>query len=230
MSLERDSLESYLARLEERIKVLETAPRIIRTSQRGGTFTLIPPDGSPSSLMTFGEFGDEEGNNAYGVSMYGKSGQTLLSVVESEEGLIAPHQHHMFVQANTSIAVTAGAYTTTWELGWEYTWHECWKIQFAVATGAGTTASVRLKEAFSGQTTNALSIGAAASGTAVFEWLHPFNVGWGDPSGLGATFLLQIEAKRDSGANALNIFTPFLLERGKGFSPSANSTGNPHLA
>src|SRR5690606_40714857 len=82
---------------------------------------------------------------------------------------------------------------------------------------------VRLREFYSGATTDVISIPALANNSAYFEWVHGVH--------LGDTLCeFRIDARRTSGTGDINVYAPrrFLLDTAIRF-PNADTAGNPTL-
>lgn len=232
-----DDLLQRLEGLERRLRDLETAPQQPNRTQKGGSFKLIPPDGVPASLFTFGEFTHPTtGEEYYGVVGYDNKGDVVLALREGVEGLQYPHEYAPWrpdgggtLSASGAAKITTNAaFETLFETYMEIPAFDCFYTLIAVTTPVGTTGELKLVS--SAGSTATYSIGSGASGTVQFNWLHPFSVGWGDDTA-PATARIEVHARRTGGAGDVSVFWPTMAcWRASNFANgTAAADGNPTL-
>lgn len=86
-----DDILAELRDIQRRLRNLETAPQAPNSSQRGGSFKLIPEDGTPE-LLSFGTYEDGGGVPQYGVAMRDKDDAIVIATREDKEGLLMPFE------------------------------------------------------------------------------------------------------------------------------------------
>lgn len=103
-----------------------------------------------------------------------------------------------------AINVTSGAWITTWQGRYRNLAHPGIIMPVPWITGVGTTASIRLKITTATQTVTSNTRTFAANDSYVDElgWLHGVDLWSGEA-------LVELEAIRLGGANALVLFCPF---------------------
>lgn len=234
------NLLAELADVKRRLRAIETAPQAPNRTQRGGSFRLIPQDGDPASLFTFGGYPNPDtGADEFGVTGYDSKGDIVFALGEADEGLIFPHLYTPWKPAAGASplsgsgglkTVTTGSYESVFETYCEIPAHDSLYVLFAYATDGGTVGRVYLDSGTPGQTA-AIDLPAGSSGTVRFNWRHPFSVGWGD-SDTDATAFVQLMARRSSGAGNVSIYWPFVAcWRNRRFANGTDAAdGNPTIA
>jgi hypothetical protein len=199
-----------LADLKRRITDLERSRRLPFSTQRGGTWSLVPEDGSPSALIRFGVGADGDGVERYGMTLYDSDTDAILSTAENEKGLIYPQSYAQWV-VPTAQSITSSSFVTVAECQYGAIDHDCMVAQAAITVAPATIAQARVLNLLSGVATNVVEVNGdtASGGTLTLNWLHPFTVGWGDNRpGRTSTFLLQWQVRRSAGSGAVNAWPP----------------------
>lgn len=202
--------DARLRSIERQLAALSRAPAMPETSQQGGSYVLIAPDGT--ELVRFGDYNDADAQERYGLALFDASGNIVLANDESDAGLIWPGDNQQW-GTTTPQTITSGTitdYYSTMLLGIN---GDAIYAQGAIATGAGTTAEVRVRYANGGGTitgtTNTVTIPAATSATWVLSWLHPFPVGLAPAADLATNLAtLYLEVRRASGAGNVTLYRP----------------------
>ncbi|MGE0344168.1 MAG: hypothetical protein AB7O86_14010 [Porticoccaceae bacterium] len=198
-------LARTIAELERRIRTLETASQLQRSSLTGGTITALNDSGDRVA-----EFGQLVGGN-YGFAVNDAlSAQTLL-LVDDARGVSVPVIEHAWLKADDFTVVTSGAFTTLFRCHVSVPLAQVYSVTVVVTTAVATTGEVRLNIPGFG-TTNAKTCPAAAQTDAVFAW---------DPGmalGLGSTpFDIEVQARRTSGAGNVNVYTPYPIRESSAY-------------
>jgi len=175
---------------------------------------------------SFGGWDNPAGNAGARFSLVDKSDNIAVEVTGDYDGLAFPHAQTPWRNPNDHIDVTSGSFTGTYNAYAENPAYETVKISFAAVTDVGTTGEVRIREGYSGATTDAIAIPSDYNGYVTFEWIVPgMSVGWGDSGNATVDFI--IEARRTGGAGAVGVWSVLpLIWRNRQFGqPAAN--GNP---
>lgn len=206
MSLPDPYGAQWQAEIERRMAALERSPRLPNTSQRGGAYELISESGRV--MFRFGEFTDPDtGSTEFGVSVYDKNGSVVFAIAESEEGWLWPQQYYLWT-APTPTTVTSGTFVSIYEGTIDSFNADTLNTEMAAACAVGTTGEVRLGNSAGTITTTAVTVPSGGNGTVGFNWLHPYRVGWGDTTASSGGDLLQIQARRVSGAGSFLVYPP----------------------
>jgi hypothetical protein len=213
--------KKWMMDVERRLRNLEVGRRLPNASMRGGSFRLIPEDGTPEALMRFGQWTDGDGGQQYGVTLYGADGKALIATGENERGLLAPSWAASFVPSTPVVVNTAGL-KVIGEVVLPPLSHDTIYFEAALVVDPGTTAQVSVVEDFSGQewTVNAP---ANFNGLACFSWIHNKRIGWADNSTVmsGYSAYIGYRITRTSGTGAITAYLPrSLLLQNRRFAPA----------
>lgn len=217
-------LAEKFRQIDAEIAELKAARPMVATTQHGGAFILQDVDGT--QVWRFGAFSDGDGNAAFGVGAYDEDGATVLGYSDTARGLLYPHEYHQWV-VPTSQAISSGSFVGVAECEIVLANADTICAGGAITVPAGSTGEGRIRESHSGATTDVVPLTDGKSGTLVFEWIHPFTVGWGDPTpGAEHSPFLHWEVRLASGAGPLTVFPPrYLTLRNHAFTPAATETG-----
>lgn len=199
-----------LYRIVEALSTAARLPRLVRGSFRG--------QHNPA------------GNAGARFSLLDSADSIAVEVTGDHAGLAYPHAQTPWRDPSAHIDVTSGSWTPTFYAYAENPAYETVKISFAAVTDVGTTGELRIREWYSGATTDAIAVPSGYSGYVTFEWIVPdMAVGWSDhwqDSGY-STVDFGIEARRTSGTGAVGVWGVLpLIWRNRQFgAPAAN--GNP---
>jgi hypothetical protein len=200
---------------EERLRALETAPRISNTSQRGGSFILLDDQGR--EVWTFGQY-TRGAFTDYGILCQapdgGPTNPTTLEV--NTDGMEAPWIPLQVTRSSEFVVVTSGAYVNVWECTAGLLVSNAIEWASVVGCDAATTADCRLE--IPGVKTSGVIACAAASFTSlIWSWLHEQN--------LGANMYVNLQVRRTSGAGNVNVYHPTVVSQAGGAGTSATING-----
>lgn len=205
-----DWLERRIRALEQQVLELQAGRKLSSASFRGGAFRFLDDSGQPRHVFGNVELSGEIGGvtSAYGDLMFGDEGAIILGGREGDRGLMYPFIPQPMVNPTPQF-VTSSSFVNIFEGRYIYPAHEVFFVTGAYVSAASTTGEIRLKESFSGQTTDVASISAGKSGYYTFGWLHPATTGLYDPRDrpTGDAFM-AIEARRVSGSGDFNVWPP----------------------
>lgn len=223
------ALGEWMREIERRVRELEGARPMMATTMTGGTFELRSD--TDERMLRFGAFGNaDDGTPLYGVVMYGENGENVFDVLDNERGLVYPHSYHQWV-VSTPEPVTSGTFQNLFECEVILPNADALQAGAVVITPAGVTAEVRIRESVSGETTNVVTVPADSQKLVLFEWQHPFSVGWGDTPGLIRSPFLHWEVRVASGVGTVSAYPPrHLTFRNKRFLPMSSPDGGGRLA
>lgn len=192
---------AWMSTMEERMRALETAPRISSTSQRGGSYQLLDDDGN--LLFSFGEY--KRGIfDDYGILSRVPDGAgpgtspTALEI--NTNGMEAPHIPFEVYKANDFTVVTSGSFANIWQATASLLVSDTMLWTSLITVDAATTAEARLESA--GLFTDVLAI-PTGSTNVQFKWLHGKNLG----GGMG----VSLQVRRASGAGNVNVYSPSVV-------------------
>lgn len=191
--------------MKRRLHALETAPRATETSIDEGSFEVLDEAGNTVTVQ--GAIGD-----AYGIYVRHPDTGIYLFYADTEMGLAAPYPPLQVVDPNEFIAVTSGAFVTTWVAKTEQLRADAVKVRVGWGADASTPGELRVAIAggFGNGETAEVALTAGTTGNAEFNWRHGVTLG------VGPIWFL-IEARRVSGAGNVNIYTPTVYEGGSEF-------------
>jgi len=144
-----------------------------------------------------------------------------LRAVESAPKLLTQQYGSVRKQSDAAVNVTSSTFIPVWEIGLSEVVNDALFAQIVAVTSVGTVGEIRLKN-FIGITpvTDAATIPSGLQRTAQFAWLPPLlNIG-------DTGRLIQVEARRVSGAGSMDVYYPDSFMQLSGFSVDANATGN----
>lgn len=219
-----------LRRMQAEIDELKAARNMMATVMKGGTFELRE-ETAGRRMLRFGSFGDAiDGTPLYGIVMYDENGSQVFVILDDQRGIVYPHDAHGWM-VPTSQPVSAAA-------GWQVVAHklcvlppaDVLQAEGAIVTPIGSTAQVRIRDANHGDSTAVLEVPEGRTARAVFEWQHPFSVGWGDTAHPHNSPLLQWEVRVSSGPGPVTATPPsHLTFRNKRFLPLSTTDGGGRL-
>jgi hypothetical protein len=138
---------------------------------------------------------------AYGVIVNDADGTTPRLWID-ETGIRSPFLASPFVAADDYKAVTSGTYVITHRAQVELITSPGLYVWVTAASDPGTTGEVRLRNNFTGATTEAVTIPAGSSGTVQqFRWLHGSDLNEGP-------IVFEVQARRTAGTGNLNVYRP----------------------
>jgi len=196
-------LAAKLLEIEERLRALETAPRITSTSQRGGSYQLLDDDGN--LVWTFGEYTRGLVTD-YGIQsrVPDGSGGYTTSLEINGGGMEAPHIPLQFTKSNDFVAITSGSFTTVW-IGYASLLVSDTLLWRSVCScDAATTGEAKLI-AVGELETDVISLAASAFTNTYWDWLH------GYPQ--GSSFSVSLQVRRTSGAGNVNVYAPSIVSQ-----------------
>lgn len=229
--VEEANLIARIAELERRLRNLESAPQQPNRSQRGGTFTLIPTDGSPNALLKFGLFTSPAGT-AEGVSLYDKNFSTVVAITENTVGLLMPTFSLPTLQEATFQTVTSATFVDLWFTPLRYQAFEALGFKTNVTVGANSAFEARILEAKTGNFTSVASYnnatGSPVGKTVNFGWIPPGVAVGMDQTGEHEP-IYRLQVRRTSGANNIDVYVPQFFGGPSFLFVGANSSGNPSV-
>lgn len=204
--------------IEERLRALETAPRITSTSQRGGSFQLLDDDGN--LLFTFGTYTRQEFED-YGIQSRIPTGgggpdDYTTSLEINVNGMEAPQIPLNIQPLNEYIDVTAGTFTAVWQANASLLVSDSIWWNSIIGADVGTAGQARLESG--GVYSDVIPIAAGSFTDIVYKWKHGFSQG-------GAR-IFRLEVRRTSGAGTLHVYNPYWVSQGgsAGLSSTAGGT------
>lgn len=181
-----ESLGSYVADLERRIRLLESAPRLKNASISDETNT---------TRAIFGQFSDGD----FGVEVRNSGGITVYKV--GGAGQIYPRQQLYVTRGNDYVIVTDSSYVTTWEARTPYVTADAVQVSVTISTDPATTADFYISSNVPA-TSAVVSAPANTSQSYLFRWAVPgMIVGSG-------TVTFQIWVRRTSGTGNVYVYIP----------------------
>lgn len=208
-------LAARLQEVEERLRALETAPRISSTSQRGGSYKLLDDDGNV--LWIFGEY-TRGAFTDYGIQSRvpdgAGPGDSTTALEININGMEAP-QIPLTVSRNDFVVVTSGSFVTVWTAVASLLVSDSIVWSSQVGCDPATTAEAKLV-ASGGLETDVIVCGAGTFTAADFRWLH------GHPQGFG--FSVSLQVRRTSGAGNVNVYEPIYVSQA-GSAGTASTAG-----
>jgi hypothetical protein len=226
MTLSPDTMGRQLAEIERRLRVVETAQRAPFTSisdDQGRDLVRLSRDGlifydtttgeeilrlDASGLSMYDDQGDLRTRIGEIASNYGMqvldAGGTVERLRVDERGFVQPYFAHPWYDPTTYKTTTSATFEPIYRSQIElitslgvYAW--------IFATGdAATTGEIRLRNATSGTTTDAVAVPAGGSAFQQFRWLHGEELSSGP-------IVFDVEARRTSGAAGVNVYMPAAL-------------------
>lgn len=220
-------LAEKLVAIERRLAELEGARSMRSTTLTGGTFAL--KNTAAETILSFAQFGnDPEGNPVFGVVGLDQKGDIVLMWADDRDGMVYPHEYHQWI-VPTPQTITSGTFVGVAECDLVLVNEDVLTAAGAVICAVGTTAEVRLN--WAGQFTDPVVCPDGFNGVVMFEWLHPFTVGWGDSTSALQSGLCHWEVRRASGAGNVTAYPPrHLTMRSRAFSSLANTNGGGRFA
>lgn len=182
-----EDLGSYVADLERRIRLLESAPRLKNAS--------ISDDANVKRAI-FGQLDDGD----FGLEIRNETGIAVYQV--SSKGQTIPRQQMYVTRGNDYITVTSGSYVSCWEVMMPYTIADAVQIDVTVSTDAATTANLKITCNLGSSTSAIVAVPALTSQNYSYKWAVP-----GLTAGL-ANIFFQIQVQRTSGAGNVYVYTP----------------------
>ena len=225
-------LRSWMNLMERRIKDLETAPRVRRTGQRGGTFKLLNEAGT-ESYVDFGAETDGAGTDTFGVMLRDGDG-IVQAITDDQRGQMYPaFNQSPFIgqQQKTSQTTSSASYVRMWKNGLFHVPVEAVKFEFTVNMPAGAVGTVRCGEESTGATTNAVSAdnsggGGATDFVCTCAWETLMQASWGGTDytvgGAGQFWRFYIEVLLASGSGPVTVYEPDYFIAGSDAFLSAN--------
>lgn len=225
---EEKSLAEELTEIRRQIADLYGALDLRRSTISGGTFRLLSADGS--LISSFGTLArDPLGNDVYGLMLLDSKGDIVLMVDENSEGFVYPHEFHQWIVPATQ-SISSGTFVNIAECQVVLTAQDVLTAQGVVSVPVGSTAEVRITTGGQTVNTDPVVVGEG-SHTVMFEWLHPFTVGWGDSTSSIAEMLFHWEVRLASGAGPITAFPPrHLTFRNRRFVTGETVTGGGRVA
>lgn len=202
--------------IEERIRALETAPRITTTSQRGGSYQLLDDQGR--KLFTFGEY-TRGAFTDYGIQARvpdgAGPGTTTTALEINVNGMEAPQIPLTISKSGDIVVVTSGTFTSVWAAWAALLISDTIVWRSIVGCDAGTTAEVRLESG--GSFTGVITCAAGGFTNINYNWLHGKNQG----GSLGMT----LQVRRTGGTGNVNVYTPYYAAQAGSAGTSSTATG-----
>lgn len=212
--------------VERRLRTLETAPRapftsipddqgreLVRLSREGLIFydpdtgdEILRLDASGLSMRDSG--GDLRARigaigASYGVQILDDGGG-LERLRVDERGFVQPYFAHPWYDPLTYKTTTSATFETMYRTQVELITGEGLYAWISATGDAATTGEIRLRNATSGTTTDAVAVPAGGSIFQQFRWLH------GEALSSGP-IVFDVEARRTGGAAGVNVYVPAAL-------------------
>lgn len=198
-----ESLGSYVADLERRIRLLESAPRLKNASISDETNT---------ERVLLGRFEDGD----FGVEVRNSTGASVFKV--GAAGQIYPRQQMYVTRGNDYVIVTSGTYVSAWEVMMPYATADAVQIDITISTDAATTADLYISCNVPA-TSAVVNVPAFTSQNYAFAWAVPGLV-VGDQS-----VFFQIMVRRTSGTGNVYAYVPLNAFMTSAGSINATPTG-----
>lgn len=201
-----EDLSTYIADLERRVRLLETAPRLKSSSNSDAnnvTRTLI-------GQFSDGDFGFEIRNST-----------SLTSFRADSQGISYPRIPLLLTKASDVITVASGVETFTWRVTCASAVANAIQIQLQTGSDVGTTGSVRIGVNISGTTYSAARTIPSGSSGLFLNWK------WA-PTGLllgYGPFVFDILVTRTGGAGNVYAYPPVQAFMATSASIAATATG-----
>lgn len=187
--------------VDERLRMLETSAPLTNSSIRGGALTVKDADGVQTAKVGTGEWTDSDGgtisNTIFAINAEGSGG--LLFLLDAEHGIVSPVGVLNWNKGDF-VVVTSGTYVNTWQTQFVLT-GTVLRVNLVVAADAATTGDVKLL--LNGVTSTAVHTVAASTALQYqFDWDLDGVVS------LMQTNVVQIQARRLTGAGNINVYAP----------------------
>lgn len=225
-----DWLTQRLERIERAITELRAARASSATSFIGGAFRLLDDD--RETRFAAGKVDIKTGtfvtDSPYGTMVFGDDNAIVFLAQEGFRGLVFPQQP-IPLHPPAVVNVTSASFVTLWESNVGFPAWEVVHVASFVDADAGTSGEIRLREAFSGQTTDPIVVPAGQAGDWGFRWVHPAISGLYDNlhRDTGELFVV-VEARRTAGAGNLVVWPPSrALLCSRKFALTADTSGDP---
>jgi len=186
---------------EERLRALETAPRISSTSQRGGSYKLLDDNGVV--VWTFGEY-TRGATTDYGIQSLIPDAGNATALEVNGSGMEAPQIPLFLAKPNDFTVVTSGAYVDVFTMWASLLVSDSITFRGQIACDPGTTADARL--AVGGVFTTVIPCAASSFTNIDWDWLHPGTIG----GNMGMT----LQVRRTAGAGNVNVYVPYYVAQG----------------
>jgi hypothetical protein len=188
----------------------------------GGETAMIAKDGEGRHALHIGRYAGDYVGERFGLEAHGADGRVVLATDTGATGLVYPFDNCQWMVPATFQNITSGSFGVVAQMELDGLDHEVLRFTADLVVPGGTSAEIRAREAFSGQTTNTLSVSGAA-GEVRCRWELPFDKGWGANVD---TLLFAYEVRRSAGAGTVQAYPP----RGASFGNSAlRAPTNPAL-
>lgn len=180
----------WMAGIERRLAALERAPRLTNASIS---------DDAGRTRVSLGRL-DPDADD-YGLVVYDEN-ETVTFWADGR-GTIYPQQQWGLRQAGLYIPITGAAFAPVWQVVTSYTTTDAMRLQVYVSADTATTGEVRLSCNVGGTPVSATVPIPALFGDYV-EWK------WAIPGVIPGTGPIEVavEARRTSGAGAINVYQP----------------------
>lgn len=201
-------LAAWKQGIEERLRALETAPRISTTSQRGGSYILLDDDGR--EVVFFGEYLRGSGDPGYGFQVQvpdGAGPSTQPTVIEvDDDGLEAPYLDFPLHKSDAPVIVTSGTFINTWDGGAALVVARAIQVGVTITTDGGTTGEARVTAGTVTSSAHTLPSGSSA----YYAWDLLLEE---DTLGSGPLFV-AVQARRTSGAGNVYVYQAVCAQAG----------------
>lgn len=187
--------------VEERLRALETAPRISSTSQRGGSYVLLDDQGR--TVWTFGEYTRGLVTD-YGIQSIIPEAANATALEVNANGMEAPQIPLFMTTSSSFIVVTSGSFTSVYTFWASLVVSDSITFRGQVGCDASTTGEARLESG--GNFSDVITLAAGTFTSINWDWLNPT-----DP---GASFGMTLQVRRTSGAGNVNVYQPFYAAQG----------------
>lgn len=202
--------------VEERLRALETAPRISTTSQRGGSYILLDDEGR--AVWTFGEYtrGIVTDYGIQSIAVDGNPAGNATALEVNADGMEAPWVPCQIARTDDFVVVTSGAFIDVWNGSAGLLVSNAIEWFSVIGCDGGTTAEARLSIA-GVKTSGVIACGAGVFTNLIWSWLHEQD--------LGANFFFTLQVRRTGGAGNVNVYHPSVACQAGGAGTGATVNG-----
>ena len=190
----------WMQRMEERIRMLETASPLRNSSIRGGALTIREDDGQQTGRFGIGTYANGDGDPVVNtvLALNQEDTDNLLFLWDAEHGQVTPTYISNWT-LDDYVTITGASYGVTWK-----TLVPCVGlvliVQVLVVVAPGTTGSLKLN--FNGQDSGVYALADGSNQYYTWYWdVSSFTT-------LTTVNPITVQAKVDTGAGGIFVYAP----------------------